>query len=196
MNPPLVYMYSPSWTLLPPPSPYHPSGLSQCASPKHPCKLIFSFETILAFEEFFFFFFLIRMMVKITLLGQGMVHMEIIKIIYCFQMTQLILKGVWLEVLHEESSNAPISLRVLQLGRFMWTLLLVPLTQLYIRKLLHCCFTKLKTLIMLSHSFHEMWIQTKCNRDDLTMVSGASAGRIKRLGTEHYWEKSLNNFFY
>ena len=26
---------SPSWTLLPPPSPYHPSGSSQCTSPKH-----------------------------------------------------------------------------------------------------------------------------------------------------------------
>ena len=36
MNPPLVYMCSPSWTLLPPPSPYHPSGSSQCTSPKHP----------------------------------------------------------------------------------------------------------------------------------------------------------------
>ena len=30
MNPPQVYMYSPSRTLLPPPSPYHPSGPSQC----------------------------------------------------------------------------------------------------------------------------------------------------------------------
>ena len=36
MNLPQVYMCSPSWTLLPPPSPYHPSGLSQCTSPKHP----------------------------------------------------------------------------------------------------------------------------------------------------------------
>jgi len=35
MNLPQVYMCSPSWTLLPPPSPYHPSGLSQCSSPKH-----------------------------------------------------------------------------------------------------------------------------------------------------------------
>ena len=35
-NPPQVYMCSPSWTLLPPPSPYHPSGLSQYTSPKHP----------------------------------------------------------------------------------------------------------------------------------------------------------------
>lgn len=58
------------------------------------------------------------MMVKVTLLGQGMVHMEIIKTIYCFQMTQLILKGVCLEVIHEESSNALI-LRVSQLGRFV-----------------------------------------------------------------------------
>ena len=30
MNPPQVYMCSLSWTLLPPPSPYHPSGSSQC----------------------------------------------------------------------------------------------------------------------------------------------------------------------
>ena len=29
MNPPHVYMCSPSWTLFPPPSPFHPSG-SQC----------------------------------------------------------------------------------------------------------------------------------------------------------------------
>ena len=34
MNPPQVYMCSPSWTLLPPHSPYHPSGSSQCTSPK------------------------------------------------------------------------------------------------------------------------------------------------------------------
>ena len=30
----------PSWTLLPPPSPYHPSGSSQCISPKHPVSCI------------------------------------------------------------------------------------------------------------------------------------------------------------
>ena len=30
----------PSWTLLPPPSPYHPSGSSQCTSPKHPVPCI------------------------------------------------------------------------------------------------------------------------------------------------------------
>jgi len=35
MNPPQVYTRSPSWTPLPPPSPYHPSGSSQCTSPKH-----------------------------------------------------------------------------------------------------------------------------------------------------------------
>ena len=35
MNLPQVYMCSPSWTLLPPPSPYHPSRSSQCISPKH-----------------------------------------------------------------------------------------------------------------------------------------------------------------
>ena len=40
MNPPQVYMCSPSWTLLPPPSPYHPSGSSQCNSPKHPVSCI------------------------------------------------------------------------------------------------------------------------------------------------------------
>ena len=36
MNPPQVYPCSPSWTLLPPPSPDPPSGSSQCTSPKHP----------------------------------------------------------------------------------------------------------------------------------------------------------------
>src|SRR5574338_32784 len=40
MNPPQVYMCSPSRTLLPPPSPYHPSGSSQCTSPKHPVLCI------------------------------------------------------------------------------------------------------------------------------------------------------------
>ena len=38
MNPPQVYMCSPSWTLIPPPSPYHPSGSSQCTSPKQESK--------------------------------------------------------------------------------------------------------------------------------------------------------------
>ena len=40
MNPPQVYMCSPSRTLLPPPSPYPPSGSSQCTSPKHPVSCI------------------------------------------------------------------------------------------------------------------------------------------------------------
>ena len=40
MNLPQVYTRSPSWTLLPPPSLYHPSGLSQCTSPKHPVSCI------------------------------------------------------------------------------------------------------------------------------------------------------------
>ena len=35
-NLPQVYMCSPSCTHLPPPSPCHPSGSSQCTSPKHP----------------------------------------------------------------------------------------------------------------------------------------------------------------
>ena len=40
MNPPQVYLCSASWTLLPPPSPYPPSGSSQCTSPKHPVLCI------------------------------------------------------------------------------------------------------------------------------------------------------------
>ena len=40
MNPPRVYTCSPSWTPLRPPSPYHPSGSSQCTSPKHPVSCI------------------------------------------------------------------------------------------------------------------------------------------------------------
>ena len=40
MNLPQVYMCSPSWTPLPPPSPSHPSGSSQCTSPKHPVSCI------------------------------------------------------------------------------------------------------------------------------------------------------------
>ena len=40
MNPPWVYTCSPSWTPLPPPSPYSPSGSSQCTSPKHPVSCI------------------------------------------------------------------------------------------------------------------------------------------------------------
>ena len=40
MNLPQVYTSSPSWTPLPPPSPYHPSGSSQCTSPKHPVSCI------------------------------------------------------------------------------------------------------------------------------------------------------------
>ena len=41
MNLPWVYMCSPSWTPLPPPSPSHPSGSSsQCTSPEHPVSCI------------------------------------------------------------------------------------------------------------------------------------------------------------
>ena len=40
MNLPRVYTSSQSWTLLPPPSPYHLSGSSQCTSPKHPVSCI------------------------------------------------------------------------------------------------------------------------------------------------------------
>ena len=45
MDPPWVYTYSQSWTPLPPPSPYHISGSSQCTSPKYPVSCI---EPILA----------------------------------------------------------------------------------------------------------------------------------------------------
>ena len=40
MNPPQVYTCSPSWNPLPLPSQYHPSGSSQCTSPKHPVSCI------------------------------------------------------------------------------------------------------------------------------------------------------------
>ena len=40
MNLPQVYTCFPSWTPLPPPSLYHPSGSSQCTSPKHPVSCI------------------------------------------------------------------------------------------------------------------------------------------------------------
>ena len=40
MNPPQAYMCSPSWTFLPPPFPYPPSGSSQCTSPNHPVSCI------------------------------------------------------------------------------------------------------------------------------------------------------------
>ena len=37
---PWVYMCSPSWTLLLPPSPSHPSGSSKCTGPEHPVSCI------------------------------------------------------------------------------------------------------------------------------------------------------------
>ena len=40
MNKPWVYMCPPSWAPLPPPSPSHPSGSSQCTSPKLPVSCI------------------------------------------------------------------------------------------------------------------------------------------------------------
>ena len=40
MHLPQVYTCSPSWTPLPPPSPYHPSGSSQGTSPKLPVSCI------------------------------------------------------------------------------------------------------------------------------------------------------------
>ena len=53
MNPPQVYTCSPSWTPLPPLSPLHPSGSSQCTSPEHLVSCIepglvirFTYDTI------------------------------------------------------------------------------------------------------------------------------------------------------
>ena len=40
MHPPRVYTCSPSWTPLLRPSPYHPSGSSQCTSPRIPVSCI------------------------------------------------------------------------------------------------------------------------------------------------------------
>ena len=40
MNQPWVYMYSPSWSPLLPPSPSHPSGSSQCTGPECPVSAI------------------------------------------------------------------------------------------------------------------------------------------------------------
>ena len=40
LNLPCVCMCSPSWTPLPPPSSYYPSGSSQCTRPKHPVSCI------------------------------------------------------------------------------------------------------------------------------------------------------------
>ena len=40
MNQPWVYMCSPSWAPLPPPSASHPSGSFQCTSPEHPVLCI------------------------------------------------------------------------------------------------------------------------------------------------------------
>ena len=40
MNPPWVYMCSPSWTPPPTSLPSHPSGSSQCTSPEHPVSCI------------------------------------------------------------------------------------------------------------------------------------------------------------
>ena len=55
MNPPQVYMCSPSWTLLPPPSPFHPSGSSQCTSPKHPVSCIEPDRQLISYMIFYMF---------------------------------------------------------------------------------------------------------------------------------------------
>ena len=40
INQPWVYMCSPSWPSLPPPSPFYPSGSSQCTNPEHPVSCV------------------------------------------------------------------------------------------------------------------------------------------------------------
>ena len=40
MNPPQVYTWSPSWTLLPRPSPYYPSGSSQCTNMQYHASIL------------------------------------------------------------------------------------------------------------------------------------------------------------
>ena len=40
MNQPWVYMCFPSWTPFPAPSPFHPSGSSQCTTSEHPVSCI------------------------------------------------------------------------------------------------------------------------------------------------------------
>ena len=50
MNLPQVYMCSPSRTLLPPPSPCHPSGSSQCTSLKHPVSWSLNFKIMITFN--------------------------------------------------------------------------------------------------------------------------------------------------
>ena len=52
MNSPQVYLFSPSGSPFPPPSPYRPSGSSQCTSLKHPvsCNLKLSNTKVLLLE--------------------------------------------------------------------------------------------------------------------------------------------------
>ena len=64
MNPPRVYACSQSWTPVPPPSPYHPSGSSQCTSPKLPVSCI---KPGLVFL-FFFFFFIFKLYIIVLVL--------------------------------------------------------------------------------------------------------------------------------
>lgn len=42
---------------------------------------------------------------------KGMIHMEIIQTVCCFQMTRLIFRGVGVEAIHEKTSDVFISLR-------------------------------------------------------------------------------------
>ena len=57
MHPPRMYTYSPFQTPLPPPSQYHPSGSSQCTSPKLPVSCIKPGLEIHFLNLTFFFFF-------------------------------------------------------------------------------------------------------------------------------------------
>ena len=70
MNLPQVYMCSPSWTLLPSPSRFHPSGSSQCISPKHPVSCIEKIKVLDIFARNKLTFFLKWPFDNVTLIRQ------------------------------------------------------------------------------------------------------------------------------
>ena len=87
MNPPQVYMCSPSWTLHPPPSPFHPSGSSQCTSPKHPVSCIepglathfihdIFYSSAILFSFLLIHYILIFKKIYVSLLGLSWFHLH------------------------------------------------------------------------------------------------------------------------
>ena len=76
MNLPQVYMCSPSWTLLPPHSPYHPSGSSQCTSPKHPVSCIILFLFLYVPLQFLIIYFdlVVKILLKNVKIKYRMLH--------------------------------------------------------------------------------------------------------------------------